>query len=187
VMTSPGPGEGKSTTCANLGVVLAQAEKRTLIVDCDLRRPTMHKIFSLRNMEGLTSVLIGARTLREACHEALPGLMILTTGPIPPNPAEMVGSENFARFLDDVRESFDYVLLDAPPAGPVSDPVILATQGDGVLMVLDARNSRKAALHRSIRTLETVGANLLGTIINNAEKGKDGYYGYTYERTDGWS
>lgn len=186
VMTSPNPGEGKSTTCANLGVVLAQAEKPTLILDCDLRRPAMHNIFALRNIEGLANVLMGDRTLEEVWHEASAGLKILTTGPIPLNPAELLGSQRFAKLLDGVRESFDYVLVDAPPVGSVSDPAILATQGDGVLMVLDARNTRKVTLRRSMRALETVGAKVLGTVINNAEKGKDNYYyWHTYERRGG--
>lgn len=179
VLTSPGPREGKSTTCANLGVVLTQADKRTLIIDCDFRKPVLHKVFGLRNIYGVVDVLVGQHTLEEVWHEPLSGLKVLTVGPVPPNPAELLGSRRFAQFLASVRRDFDYVLIDAPPVGLVSDPAILATQGDGVLLVLDAQNTRKGALRESMRSLEAVGANVLGTVMNNVKKGRDGYY-YSY-------
>lgn len=182
VLTSPNPKEGKSTTCANLGVVLAQADKRTLIVDCDLRKPIVHRVFGLRNLRGIVDVLVGQRTLEEVWQEPHPGLKVVPVGPLPPNPAELLGSRRFAEFLANVRESFDYVLIDAPPVGLVSDPAILASQGDGVLLVLDAQNTRKGAVRESMRGLEAVGARVLGTVMNNVKKGRGGYYyGYRYE------
>ncbi len=182
VLTSPGPREGKSTTCANLGVVLAQADKKTLMIDCDLRKPVLHKVFGLRNMRGVVDVLVGQRSLQEVWQEPLSGLKVVTVGPVPPNPAELLGSRRFADFLAGVRGNFDYVLIDAPPVGLVSDPAILATQGDGVLLVLDAQGTRKGALRESMRSLEAVGANVLGTVMNNIRKGKGGYYySYKYE------
>lgn len=182
VFTSHGPREGKSTTCANLGVVLAQADKRILIVDCDLRKPVMHKVFGLRNIRGIVDVLIGQRSLPEVWQEPLPGLKVVPVGPMPPNPAELLGSRRFAEFLAGARSEFDYVLIDASPVGLVSDPAILATQGDGVLLVLDAQKTRKGALRESMRALEAVDANVLGTVMNNLKKGKGGYYyGYKYD------
>lgn len=182
VLTSSGPREGKSTTCANLGVVLAQADKKTLIVDCDLRNPTIHKFFGLRNICGLMNVLAEEHSLQEVWGEPLEGLKILTVGPIPPNPAEVLGSQHFVRFLDQVRQEFDYVLIDAPPIGPVSDPIILASEGDGVLLVLDEQDTSKGAVLRSQRRLESVGATILGTVMNNVKGTKNRYYGgYTYE------
>lgn len=178
VLTSPEPREGKSTTCANLGVVLAQADKKTLLVDCDLRKPVLHKVFKLRNVHGIVSVLVGERNLEEVWHEPLAGLTVLTTGPIPPNPAELLGSRRFAEFLDSVREKFDYVLLDAPPVRIVSDPAILATQGDGVLLVIDSQNTSKGSARQALHSLETVGTVVLGTIVNNVKISKDEYYGY---------
>lgn len=182
VMTSPGPQEGKSTTCANLGVVLAQAGKSTLMVDCDLRKPVVHKLFGMRNIYGIVDLLVGEYRLQEVWHEPVPGLKVVCVGPIPPNPAELLGSKRLSEFLVNVREEFDYVLVDAPPVGLVSDPAILATQGDGVLLVLDAQNTRKGALRQSVRSLETVGANILGTVMNNvkASKGRSYYY-YGYQ------
>lgn len=181
VMTSPGPQEGKSTTCANLGVVLAQADKRTLIIDCDLRKPVVHRVFGMRNIRGVVDVLVGQRRVEEVWQEPLLGLKVLPVGPLPPNPAEMLSSRRFAQFLASVREQFDYVLIDAPPIGLVTDPAVLATQGDGVLLVLDAQKTRKGALRESMRSLEAVGANVLGTVMNNIKRSRGGYYGYKYE------
>lgn len=181
VMTSPGPGEGKSTTCANLAVVLSQADKKTLVMDCDLRKPVIHKVFGLRNFVGVVDALVKDLDLGEVSQEPLPGLQVITSGTIPPNPSELLGSKRFAEFVRQVREQFDYVLIDAPPVEMVSDPAILATQGDGVLVVLDAQKTRKGALRQSMRGLEAVGANVLGTVMNNVKASKGGYYyGYKY-------
>lgn len=167
VVTSSNPQEGKSTVCANLGVVLAQAERKTLILDCDLRRPSLHSIFGLRNVRGLVDVVAGGNEPGSVWQEPLENLKVITSGPIPPNPTELLGSKRFSEFLAGIRREFDYVLLDAPPAGLVSDPSILASQGDGVLLVLDAQKTRKAALRQSRRSLEAVGANVFGTVMSN--------------------
>jgi capsular exopolysaccharide synthesis family protein len=176
VITSPSLLEGKSTTCANLGVVLAQADKRTLIMDCDLRRPTMHKIFGLENLNGVVDVVAGEYDLSEVCQEPLRGLKVSTTGLLPSNPAEFVGSRQFAKLLGQVRQTFAYVLIDAPPIVSVSDAAVLATQGDGVLLVIDAQHTRKSSLRQAMRSLEAVDASVLGTVMNNVKEGKGGYY-----------
>jgi capsular exopolysaccharide synthesis family protein len=183
VVTSPRFAEGKSTTCANLGVVLAQADKKTLILDCDFRKPTMHKIFGLRNVEGVTTALAEDRDLRELWQEVLPGLIVMTAGPIPPNPTEYLSSERFAELLGQAHERFDYVLVDVPPVEAVSDATIVAAQGDGVLLVLDSQGTTKKVARQAVRSLETVGANVLGTVLNNiklsrAERSHYEYYGY---------
>lgn len=183
VTTSPGPTEGKSTICANLGVVLAQADKRTLILDCDLRKPTMHKIFRLRNFRGVVNIVAGEHDLVEIWQEPLPGLKVVTAGPKAPNPAELVGSRRFAELIDQARREFDYVLIDTPPTEVVSDPTVIAAQGEGVLLVLDFENTGKGALLRATRSLESVGAKILGTVVNNFEGQKGGYYRYTYGDT----
>ncbi len=167
VVTSPGPKEGKSTTCANLGVVLMHAHKNTLIIDCNLRGPALHKMFGLSNSYGVVDVLYGQYELPKVCQEPLPGLKVATSGVLPPSPTELLSSARFAELIDRTRSVFDYVLIDAPPVEPVSDAVILATQADGVLLVLDAQNTRKRALRQSIQSLEAVGANVLGTVMNN--------------------
>ncbi len=182
VLTSAGPREGKSTTCANLGVVLAQANKRTLILDCDLRKPVVHKIFGVNNLRGITSVLAGERQLPEVSREIQVGLEVVSAGPSPPNPTELLSSQRFSELLAGVREEYDYVLVDAPPVELVSDPAILAFQSDGVLLVVDAQKTRKGAVRTSIRALEDVGARVLGTVMNNVKGGKGGYYG-TYGYT----
>lgn len=176
VVTSPNPQEGKSTVCANLGVVLAQADRNTLILDCDLRRPSLHTIFGLRNVRGLVDVVAGGREPGGVWQEPLANLKLITSGPIPPNPTELLGSKRFSEFLSEIRREFDYVLLDAPPVGLVSDPSILASQGDGVLLVLDAQKTRKAALRQSRRSLEAVGAKVFGTVMSNVGGSTGGYY-----------
>ncbi len=177
VVTSPGPSEGKSTTCANLGVVLAQAGKSTLVMDCDLRRPTMHRVFGLRNMRGMVNILAGECELREVAQEEPTELLtVVTAGAVSPSPTELLGSRHFAEFLQQVRGQFDYVLMDAPPTELVSDPAILARQADGALLVFDAQNTRKGAARQAVRTLQSVGARVLGTVMNNARASRGGYY-----------
>jgi capsular exopolysaccharide synthesis family protein len=184
LVTSAGPREGKSTVCANLSVVLAQSHKNTLVVDCDLRRPALHQLFGLRNIWGLASILLGERGLHEVCSDVLPGLKFAAAGPIPPDPAEVLGSRRFAEFLAEVRESFDHVLIDCPPVQAVSDPLILAAQADGVLLVMDVQETRKMPFAQAIRKLDAVGAVVLGAVVNNVEVNKKSYSygssGYPY-------
>jgi capsular exopolysaccharide synthesis family protein len=181
LVTSSGPREGKSTVCANLSVVLAQSHKNTLVVDCDLRRPALHRLFGLRNLWGLASILLGERGLQEVCSEVLPGLKIATAGPIPPDPAEVLGSRRFAEFLAEARESFDHVLIDCPPVQAVSDSLILAAQVDGVLLVMDTQETRKMSFAQAIRKLEVVGAVVLGVVMSNVEVSNKRY---SYESSD---
>jgi succinoglycan biosynthesis transport protein ExoP len=181
VLTSVGRNEGKSITTANLGVTLAQAGKNTLILDCDLRKPAQHKIFSTRSIGGLIDVLVGERDLQEVWQEPIPGLKLMPAGAPPPNPAEMLTSRRLADFLGQMRQKFDYVLVDTPPVGYASESLALAAIGDGVLLVLDCKHTRKGALRQALRRLENVGANVLGTVMNkyDAPKGRttdDGYY-----------
>jgi capsular exopolysaccharide synthesis family protein len=180
LLTSPGPGEGKSLTCANLGVVLAQADKRTFIVDCDFRRPAIHKLFGLKPTWGIADVLVGESSLQEVWTEPTPGLKVASVGYIPPNPAELLSSRHFSEFLASVRQEFDYVLLDAAPLAAVSDAAIVAVQADGVLFVVDAQKTRKQAVQRGIRSLEAVGANVLGTVMNRVKATEQDYLHYDY-------
>lgn len=183
LLTSPGSAEGKSTTCANLGGVLAQAGNNTLLIDADLRRPSLHKFFGVRNFRGVMNVLSGENKLSEVLVEPLPGLKVAPTGPIPSNPSELLSSNRFAGLIGQARRMFDYVILDSPPVGLVPDAVIVSTQADAVLLVLDAQGTRKDSLRKAVRSLESVGANVLGTVVNNLEEGKNPhYYGYTAYR-----
>ena len=176
LIASSGSAEGKTTTCANLGVVLAQAAKKTLIIDGDLREPTMHSMFGIRNFTGVVDVLAGEHNLPEVWKEPLPGLKVAPAGPIPPNPAELLSSGRFAALLNQARQLFDYVLIDSPPAELVSDPIIIATQTDAVLLVLDSQRTRKNSLRNAVRSLEAVGANILGTVVNNVKQTSSTYY-----------
>ena len=175
VVSSAVPREGKSFVCANLGMVLAQAEKSTLIMDCDLRDPKMHKIFGLQNLFGVADVLAGQHSLQEVSQESRPGLKVVTSGTLPADPVNLLGSERFAELLAQARQEFDYVLLDSPPIRAGSDAAVLAHQGDGILFVVDAQNTRRWVLQRSVRSLESVGANVLGTVMNNVESQEKEY------------
>jgi len=182
MLTSASPKEGKSTTCANLGVALAQADKSTLLMDCDLRNPVLHKIFALRNFRGLVDVLVGANDLQAVLQEPFPNLGVVTAGPVPHNPSELLSSERFAELVNQVRQRFDYllidsshVLMDSSSLGALADPVILVTQVDKVLLVLNAQSTNKETLQRAVHTLETGGANILGTIVNNVKVSRRGY------------
>jgi capsular exopolysaccharide synthesis family protein len=178
MVTSPGSAEGKSTVCANLGVVLAQAGKSVLIVDCDLRRPMMHEIFGLQSAGGLVDAVMGMLRPQEAYQEPLEDLdlKVLTVGNLPPNPAEFVNYRRFSEFLASIQKEFDYVLLDSSPTGMVADPLILAAQVDGVLLTLDARKTRRGDVRRAMRSLTTVGAQVLGTVMNKVIGSRNGYY-----------
>ncbi|MBA3474714.1 MAG: polysaccharide biosynthesis tyrosine autokinase [Rubrobacter sp.] len=184
MVTSPGPKEGKTTVCANLGTALAQAGKRTLIVDCDLRRPMIHKFFELNNSYGAVDAIVGGRDPHETWQEPAPGLWVMTAGPVPPNPAELLSSQDFAELLDGLRQEFDYVIVDSSPIELVADPAILASRMDGVLLVIDHQKTSKDAIQQSMRTLEIVGAKVLGTVMNKVKPPKGSYYG-VYEYYDG--
>lgn len=176
LVTSPGTTEGKSTVCANLGVVLSQAGKRVLIADCDFRRPVMQDVFGLGDARGIVNVLAGECDLQEAYQEPLPDLKVLPVGTVPPNPAELLSSQRLAELLLTVREDFDYVLLDSSPTKFVSDPAILAAQSDGVLLTFSAQKTRKGDVRRAVHALTVVGANILGTVMNNVKGSDEVYY-----------
>jgi capsular exopolysaccharide synthesis family protein len=180
LITSPGSRDGKSTTCANLAVVLAQAGKEILVIDGDLHQPSLHKIFGVPNVNGMVNVLSGEYNLSEVCTEPEPRLKLLSTGPLPPNPAELLISGRFAQLIGQTRPRFDYVLIDSPPTGSVSDPMIIAAQADAVLLVLDSQETSKRSLRRAMRNLEAVGAKVLGTVMNKAQNTETGSYGYSY-------
>ena len=180
VITSPGPADGKSTICANLGVALAQADKSTLIVDCDFRNPAMHKIFGVHNVHGLEDVLREERSLQEVWQEPLPGLKVLPVGAIPPDPAKLIDSKRFADFIDSSRRDFDYILIDAAPMELVSDPVVIATHVDGVLLVIDVQRTDKKSVRQAVHSMQAVGVNVLGTVMNRGKIMGRGYYRYGY-------
>lgn len=176
LVTSPSVKEGKSTACANLGVVLAQGGKDVLVMDCDFRRPAIHTVFGLPNARGAVNALAGECELQEAYQEFLPGLKVLTVGALPPNPAELLMSRRFTELLISVQQGFDYVLLDSPPTKVCSDAAIVAAQSDAVLLTFDAQTTRKGDVRRAVHSLEAVGANVLGTVMNKAKGSEQASY-----------
>ena len=183
LLTSPNPREGKSISCANLGVALARAEQKTLIMDCDLRDPVMHKIFGADSFTGLASALVKKRDLHQVTQPMLPHLDLVAAGPMTPDPAELLASQSFSELMAHARQDYDYVLLDAPAMNIYSDPAILAPRADGVLLVFDERKTRRKTLLYCVRNLEAVDANIIGTIANNIRGSKDASLHYASSKS----
>lgn len=180
LVTSAGPEEGKSTVLANLAVVEAQAGRQVIIVDADLRRPRQHELFGVANSEGLTTMLADENGLLQPPLQptAVPGLQILTSGPQPPLPAEMLASERMGRAIAALAARADLVLFDAPPVVAVTDAAILAPQVDGVLLVINADRTRREHAQRAQQLLQQVNAHIIGSVLNNVvpDSGLSSYY-----------
>jgi succinoglycan biosynthesis transport protein ExoP len=182
LVTSATPSEGKTTVACCLAVAMAQAGHKVLLVDCDLRRPRLHRVFSKTNERGVTSALIDRGSLKSAVVETeVPGLSLLASGPACPNPAESLQSNAFQSLLQELSDTYDRIVIDSPPIGPVTDAVILSTRVDASIMVIRALSTtRDAALHAR-RALEDVRANLVGAVLNAADPGRADYpYYYRY-------
>jgi non-specific protein-tyrosine kinase len=181
LVTSSVPGEGKSTTATNLAVVMAQADRKTIIIDTDLRRPKIHKVFGIPNLAGLTDLLrLPAETditpyLQQTKTE---NLYVMTSGPLPPNPSELLASKRMTNLLKHLREVADVVIFDTPPIMAVTDAIILSRQVDGVALVVHANRTRREVVRQSVQNLNQVGANILGAVLNKVSDGKTGYYYY---------
>jgi len=171
VVTSPGPEEGKSTTLANLAVTLAQAEKEIILVDCDLRRPSQHEIFGVNNGVGLTTMVVDDEAMADPPLQqtSVPGLWLLPSGPLPPNPSELVGSRRMEEILAVLSQRADTVLFDAPPVIAVTDAAVLSSKVDGVLLVINAGGTKRDHAQKAKALLEKVNANLVGAVLNNVK------------------
>jgi capsular exopolysaccharide synthesis family protein len=177
--TSTAPDEGKSTTIANLAVTMAQAEQRVILVDCDLRRPTLHTLFELPNETGLTSLILAQEDAEIPLQETgVAGLSLLASGPLPPRPADVLGSRRMEAVIARLRTEADIVLFDTPPVVAVIDAAVLATKVDGVLLIFQANQTNRDRARQARQILEKVKANIVGVVLNNApvEQGY-GYYG----------
>lgn len=181
VVTSTAPMEGKSTTTANLAVVFAQQGKKTLLIDADLRKPTAHYTFQLPNTFGLTSVLTKQAELMDAVHMTdVENLFVLTSGPIPPNPAELLASVSMEYLLKEAYNLYDFILFDTPPVLTVTDAQVLANLADGSILVTSSGTTDRDGAIKAKEILTSAQAKLLGAVLNNKKADKDTHYYYYY-------
>jgi capsular exopolysaccharide synthesis family protein len=181
-VTSPGPQDGKTTVAINLAVTMAQAGGRVLLIDTDMRRPRIHKSFGMKPDKGISSVMAGDVQLKDAIVKSeVPNLDVLPCGPMPPNPAELLHTERFREILAQCRKDYDRVVLDSPPIAPVTDPAIIGSATDGVVLVFRAGHTTREAAQFARRQLADAGARILGLVINQTDRKGVGYgYGYGY-------
>jgi capsular exopolysaccharide synthesis family protein len=180
VVTSAAPGDGKSTTLSNLAVTMAQGEKRTILVDADLRRPSLHTYFGASNDLGLTTMAVDDAALSEPplLKTGVDNLWLLPSGPLPPNPAEILGSRRMEEIIATLKTRAEIVLFDAPPVIAVTDAAVLGTKVDGVLLVVRAGKTRRDHALRAKELLERVNVRVVGAVLNNApaDQSLGGYY-----------
>jgi capsular exopolysaccharide synthesis family protein len=179
-VTSPLQGDGKSTLSANLAITIAQSSKRTLLIDADLRRPTLHKLFGLSAEQGLSSVISeevkSAEAIQKSC---IANLSVLTCGTLPPNPAELLTSDRFHELLDSFRAEYDFVIVDSPPLLVVTDASVIAPTVDGVILVVRMRAHARHPAERSRQVLESLGATVVGVVVNDIQQRRQSGYGYS--------
>jgi capsular exopolysaccharide synthesis family protein len=183
LVTSANPGEGKTTTVANLALVMAQTGKRIIAVDSDLRRPTLHRFFGVSNGEGLTTLLLSGEPEPNGCVKptSFENLWVLPSGPQPPNPSELLGSRRLESVLQSLKQSADVIVMDSPPTLAVADASILASHVDGTLLVVDSGRTRAGSLQRAKEVLSRAKTSLLGAVLNKlTERGRDYYYYRNY-------
>jgi capsular exopolysaccharide synthesis family protein len=189
LVTSAGPSEGKTMVACCVAVAMAQAGQRVLLVDCDLRRPRLHRIFRVNNDVGVTSAmldhsLINSSTIRTEVEN----LDVMSAGPHAPNPAELLQSESFLKLLGALQERYDRVVLDSPPVVPVTDPAVLSKHVDGTLLVIRAFKTTRDLTRQAVRSLRDVNAPMVGAILNAVDLSRReyGYYHYYYYKSEGY-
>jgi capsular exopolysaccharide synthesis family protein len=182
LITSALPQEGKTTTSINTAVTLAQKGARVLLVDADLRRPSIHKVFNIKPKVGLSTVLTGASQLEYTITHVpqLPNLFLLPAGPPPPHPAELLGSNLMKQMIEQWRNEYDHVVFDPPPALSVTDSILLSVDMDAVILVVRSGHTTKAALRRTRELLGQVNARVLGVVVNAVDVDSPDYYHYYY-------
>ena len=187
VVTSSIPGEGKSTISGNLAITLSQSGARVLLIDCDLRKPSIHKKFRVVNDLGLTDILVDKCSLKDVIKKIDEYLFMITAGTIPPNPSEIVGSNSMEDLIKELSLSFDYIVMDTPPVIPVTDPLLLAAKSDATIIVVRARKTKEKIIRQAYDELIKVNSNIIGSILNDSEtKTNNSYYEY-YAEEDKWS
>ena len=181
VITSSLIGEGKSTVVGNLAYSLNQDGSRVLVIDCDLRKPSIHENFLLSNEKGLVDVLVGKSDLKSVTKKIEDSLFLITAGTIPPNPSEILGSKEMEDLIKELSINFDYIILDTTPILPVSDTLLLASKADATLIVVKARKTKEKVVKESYDQLVEAKANVIGTILNESDKSLDNKYYGNYE------
>lgn len=182
MVTSSEPKEGKSSVAGNLALSFAQDDNRVLLIDCDLRKPSLHKKFRISNVIGLTDVLIGKGDLISSIKKYNDKLFILTSGNKSPNPAEMLSSKVMSKLLEELREKFDYIILDTPPVQAVADSQIISTKSDGVILVIRAEETKRDSTKSAVSLLRKVNANIIGAVFNGVDSSRNKYYYYYGEK-----
>jgi len=181
LISSAAPKEGKTITAANLAVVMAQANGKTIILDCDLRRPTMHRLFGISKDMGVSNLLVGGGSAKEAIiHTRIPNLDIIPCGTIPPNPSEILGSARMLTLLNGLRKLYAHILIDSPPSTAVTDAVVLSKSVDGVVMVVRTGYTAREIVKNGMAQFGAVGAHILGAVLNGVDMRGNGYYYYQY-------
>ena len=178
VITSSEPGEGKTVTSGNLSLALAQGESKVLLVDCDMRKPSIYKNFKISNENGLTDLLLHKMTMEQVMVKYNDNLTIIPAGRVSPNPSEMLGSRAMSAFLEEMKNHFDYIVMDTPPLGAVTDAQVLSTKVDATILVVRAGDTKRDVIMNSVNLIKKVNGNLIGTVLNGVEKSRDKYYYY---------
>ena len=182
VVTSSGSGEGKSTVMSNLAITMAESGKKVILIDCDLRKPSIHKKLGVTNSIGLTNMLVQGVKKEECIFKtSVNNLFVLTSGPIPPNPAELLGTKKMHNLIEDLKEEFELVLIDAPPVLAVTDAQILSTLADGVIFVASYGEAQKNALVDAKHLIDKVGGKIIGIVFNKVPEEVNGYHGKYYK------
>ena len=181
IISSSGPREGKTITSANIAITMAQAGNRVVILDCDMRRPRVHKIFSLSRDRGMSNLLVGNDELDNVVlHTDIPNLDVIPSGPIPPNPSEVLSSQRMADLIEVLRGRYDRIIIDTPPITAVTDAVILSKVVDGVVLIVRAGVAHRELVRNAVEQLRQVNAHILGAVLNGVDMGRDSYYYYQY-------
>ena len=187
LFTSTKQNEGKSTVIANVAYSFSKLENcKVLLMDLDLRNPTVHKMFGVSNTYGLMDNLKSNRPLEKCIHKIEENIHVLPTGAIPPNPTEILSSKKMAKFLKDVKSQYDYIFIDAPPVGVVSDATIISSNVDGVMYVVGAKETDLSHAQVAIDNLKKADANIIGSVLNKYEMNQSSYsyYGYYYQQDE---
>ena len=178
VVTSSVQGEGKSTTSGNLAIALAQSGNSVLLVDCDMRKPSIHKMFKISNAAGTAELLLRKKLFEEVANKYNENLTIITAGKIPPNPSEMLASRAMTAFIEEMKKEFKYIILDTPPLQAVTDAQVLSTKADGVLLIVRAGSTKREMVFNSVDLIKKVQGKVIGTVLNGVENKKNNYYYY---------